>query len=260
MYQNCIFDLYGTLVDIHTREDSPSVWEKLALFYGYHDALYTPGELQEAYGRLVQSQEEILARDIVAYNRRRREEKAAARNAESHEGYPEIQIETVFEGLYREKGVEPDKQLTIHTGQMFRALTTEYICLYPGVKDMLERLRKSGKGVYLLSNAQKIFTEYELHMLEIVQYFDGIMISSEYGVKKPDIRFFEILLDTYCLDPRESIMIGNDALCDIEGAKQAGMDTCYIHSNISPPGDSNVNATYVQMKMDMEKVCRMLGI
>ena len=55
-------------------------------------------------------------------------------------------------------------------------------------------------------------------------------------------------------------MIGNDALCDIEGAKRAGMDTCYIHSNISPSGDSNVEATYVQMKMDMEKVCGMLGI
>lgn len=247
MYQNYVFDLYGTLVDIRTREDSPVVWEKLALFYGYHDALYTPGELQKAYGRLVQRQEEILAGDAVAHNSWRRGEKAAARNAESHEGYPEIQIETVFEGLYREKGVEPDKQLIIHTGQIFRALTTEYIRLYPGVKEMLERLRKRGKGVYLLSNAQKLFTEYELHMLGIAGYFDGILISSEYGVKKPDIRFFEILLETFGLDPKECIMIGNDALCDIEGAKRAGMDTCYIHSNISPPGDFNVEATYVQM-------------
>lgn len=250
MYQNYIFDLYGTLVDIHTREDSPLVWEKLALFLGYHGAVYTPEELQEAYGRLIRRQQKLASIDAAGYGRERGDGKAADKTAGNHEGYPEIQIKTVFEGLYREKGVEADENLAIHTGQMFRALATEYIRLYPGVKELLEKLQKQGKGIYLLSNAQKIFTEYELYMLEIARYFNGILISSEYGVKKPDIRFFEILLETYCLDPKTCIMIGNDALCDIEGAKQVGMDTCYIHSNISPPGDSNVEATYVQMDIE----------
>ena len=31
-YDNYVFDLYGTLVDIHTEEDFPKLWEKLALF------------------------------------------------------------------------------------------------------------------------------------------------------------------------------------------------------------------------------------
>ena len=33
-YDNYVFDLYGTLVDIHTEEDFPKLWEKLALFFG----------------------------------------------------------------------------------------------------------------------------------------------------------------------------------------------------------------------------------
>ena len=33
-YRNLIFDLYGTLVDIHTDEDAPLVWQKMALLYG----------------------------------------------------------------------------------------------------------------------------------------------------------------------------------------------------------------------------------
>ena len=37
-YDNYIFDLYGTLADIHTEENDPLVWKKLALFYGYYDA------------------------------------------------------------------------------------------------------------------------------------------------------------------------------------------------------------------------------
>jgi len=33
-YENYVFDLYGTLVDIHTDENSEGLWEKLALFLG----------------------------------------------------------------------------------------------------------------------------------------------------------------------------------------------------------------------------------
>lgn len=39
-YDNYVFDLYGTLVDIHTEEDFPKLWEKLALFFGYYGAIY----------------------------------------------------------------------------------------------------------------------------------------------------------------------------------------------------------------------------
>ena len=49
MYDNYVFDLYGTLVDIWTEEEKASVWKKLALFYGYHKALYTPGELHDLW-------------------------------------------------------------------------------------------------------------------------------------------------------------------------------------------------------------------
>lgn len=41
-YKNYIFDLYGTLVDIHTDGEQELLWEKLALFYGYYDAVYEP--------------------------------------------------------------------------------------------------------------------------------------------------------------------------------------------------------------------------
>src|SRR5699024_7455834 len=48
-YQNYLFDLYGTLVDIHTDEDSPAAWEALARFYSYYGARYAPAGLQAAY-------------------------------------------------------------------------------------------------------------------------------------------------------------------------------------------------------------------
>ena len=35
-----VFDLYGTLVDIHTEEND-LVWEKTAFYFGFHGAHYT---------------------------------------------------------------------------------------------------------------------------------------------------------------------------------------------------------------------------
>ncbi len=248
MYQNYIFYLYGTLVDIHTDENDPIVWEKLALFYGYYGAFYQPQELKDSYFRLVGQEKEgkqLSLHSQPNYN---------------HEANPEIQIERVFEKLFTEKGKKAKNGLAIYAGQFFRVLTTEYICLYQGVIPMLKNLQKKGKNIYLLSNAQRIFTEYELVMLGIIRYFNGIMISSDYGIKKPELRFFELLLEKYNLDKNESIMIGNDGTCDIDGGKRAGMDTYYIHSNLSPKDIEKVDATYIQMEMDMEKFCHVLKI
>lgn len=45
-YRTCIFDLYGTLVDIHTDENAPQVWEALAAHYSARGAVYRPKELR----------------------------------------------------------------------------------------------------------------------------------------------------------------------------------------------------------------------
>jgi putative hydrolase of the HAD superfamily len=227
-----VFDLYGTLVDIRTQENDPVLWEKLALFYGYYDAAYEPDELREAYGALVAGKENALKNRLEENPRY------------SHEASPEIEITDVFLELYTAKGVEADRQLAIHTGQFFRVLSTDYVRLYPGTEEMLSHLKEHGKKIYLLSNAQRIFTEYEMHVLGIASYFDGILISSDHKTKKPDKRFFDLLLSQYHLDVEKSLFIGNDSTTDIAGARQIGMDTYYVKSNISPAKDM-ADADYV---------------
>lgn len=263
-YESYIFDLYGTLVDIHTEEELDELWDKLALFYGYYDALYTPEELKRRYSELVSGKEEVLRRELSQSNDKR---------DDVHESHPEIRIEQVFRALFEEKGVMADDVLAIHAGQFFRILSTEYVRLYDGVIEVLEALKKAGKKVYLLSNAQRIFTEYEMHTLGIASYFDDIFISSECSVKKPDVRFFELLLNKHQIDVTKAIMIGNDAKSDIMGARNVGLTTCYIHSNISPElpkrrvKDAKGKVTeqlimpeadFVLEEMDMEKLLTIL--
>lgn len=241
MYQTCIFDLYGTLVDIHTEEDRKELWEKLALFYGYYGAFYTGEELRDAYKRLTKEMSEGSVR----------------LRTDSHEAYPELQIEQVFLRLFAERGIDAGMELAVHAGQFFRVLSTDYIRLYEGTKEMLAAVKRAGKKIYLLSNAQRIFTEYEMKALDIFRFFDGIFISSDHGCKKPDIRFFRALLEKYSILADTAVMVGNDGICDMEGAKKAGLATLYIHSNLSPD-EENVEADHVQKQMDMREIAEIL--
>ena len=52
-------------------------------------------------------------------------------------------------------------------------------------------------------------------------------------------------------------MIGNDGICDIEGARAAGLSTVYIRSNLSP-AEPLPDADYVLEKMDLKRVLTIL--
>lgn len=83
------------------------------------------------------------------------------------------------------------------------------------------------------------------------------MISSDFAYKKPDSRFFEELIGRYKIERDTAIMIGNDGVCDIMGARKAGLHTLYVHSNLSPKKEQ-VQADYVLERMDMKKIGEIL--
>ena len=239
-WHDCVFDLYGTLVDIRTDEQSPRLWEEMASWYGTQGAEYTPQALRDSYFDLI-----------------RRMEQAPGHPGDAHEAHPEIQIEKVFLALFQDRGVRADLALAVRTGEHFRKCSLDYIRLYDGAEALLKALRANGRRVWLLSNAQRIFTMYELRSLGLEQYFDAIYLSSDYGVKKPDRRFFELLLDQQGIRPEGAVMIGNDGACDIRGAQAVGLATVYIRSNISPQ-EPLPHADHVLEEMDLAQVQKIL--
>lgn len=70
----------------------------------------------------------------------------------------------------------------IHTNEK-KAYLWKELSLFPGVPEMLQRLKDAGKKVFLLSNAQALFTAPEIPLLGLTKYFDGILLSSDAGVK-----------------------------------------------------------------------------
>ena len=220
-YTDLVFDLYGTLVDIHTEEDD-LVWEKTALYFGFYGAHYTGSELRDAF------RAEMCKRE--------------AREGQSYECFPDIPFEQVLTQLFRDRGVtERAEELGVNAAQLFRIASIEYIKLYPDALEALALLRKKGCRLWLLSNAQRIFTAYELRHLGLGEQLDGIYISSDYRCRKPDVRFYQALLEERGLNPENCLMIGNDRQTDIAGAKAAGLDTLYMHTNLTPPDQAEAD-------------------
>lgn len=213
-YTDLVFDLYGTLVDIHTDE-SDLAWEKMALYCGYYGASYTGANLKAAF------MAEMARREAQA--------------GQSYELFPDIPFDSVLAELLRAKGVtERTEELALNAAQVFRISATEYIRLYDGVPEALAALRKKGFRLWLLSNAQRAFTAYELQHLKLTEQFDGIYLSSDYQCRKPDVRFFRALLEEQGLEPQKCLMIGNDRDTDIAGAQAAGLSALYMHTNLTP--------------------------
>lgn len=250
-YTDLVFDLYGTLMDIHTEEND-AVWEKTALFFGFYGAHYTGAELHKAF-RLAMTQREAQA-------------------GQSYECFPDIPFEEVMADLFRAKGIEENADtLGVNAAQLFRISSIEYIRLYPHVLEALACLRKKGYRLWLLSNAQAIFTAYELRHLGLGEQFDGVYLSSDFRCRKPDLRFFRALTEDHGLDPETCLMIGNDRNTDIAGAKNAGMATLYMHTGLTPwdqaeadpallPGIAEGSRHYEYEGSDWQELARLLQI
>jgi putative hydrolase of the HAD superfamily len=208
-----LFDLYGTLVDIQTREGE---WEfdRLARWLGFHGVKIGEGELQKVY--------------------RRKAEKAFYRKRQECT-HPEIDVRDVFReicGSYG--GHEATEDFVNETCRVFRAMTTQRLGLYPGTLPLLKHLEKGAYRLAIVSNAQRVFSEPELDFLGLRTYFDFILFSSDVGRQKPDFRTYERALEVLRVEPSRACFVGNDPYYDVYGAEKLGMTTVLVRSNILP--------------------------
>ena len=74
----------------------------------------------------------------------------------------------------------------------------------------------------------------ELASLGLLGAFDHVLISSEYGVRKPSPAFYGHLFAGGARAD-DFLMVGNDDRCDCHGASRAGIDSLYIDTEQSPP-------------------------
>lgn len=83
-------------------------------------------------------------------------------------------------------------------------------------------LKAKGYGVYYLSNFSRKAEIECSDSLAFLPYMDGGILSWKDKLIKPDPRIYELLLERYGLNPRESVFI-DDTIENVEGAIQQGI-------------------------------------
>lgn len=100
--------------------------------------------------------------------------------------------------------------------------------LMPHAKEILTYLRPKYK-MYILSNG---FTELQSRKMQsagIAHYFDGMILSEDIGVNKPNPAIFTHALRVAESTAEESLMIGDNYEVDIEGAQRVGIDQVFYN-------------------------------
>ena len=214
MKKGIFFDLYGTLIDILTDEYDPWVYSTLSRYLSYRDIKIAPKELKKTYFEDIQSQLK-----------------------QSNESYPEVDVYKIFSNMMHRYGNKTySKSAIVDTAVLFRSLTMRRFEVFQGVYEVLTSLAEKYE-LALISDAQWVFTEPEMAMLGLTQFFKFRILSSRFGFKKPDVRLFDMAMKKLMIKPEESVYIGDNPPKDLMGAKKAGMKFILFRSEYKSNND-----------------------
>jgi putative hydrolase of the HAD superfamily len=90
--------------------------------------------------------------------------------------------------------------------------------------ELICRLGNSANKLFVLSNMQLASIAHLEEQHDIWGLFDGVVISSRIKMVKPDIEIYQYLLDTYQLNPADTVFI-DDLPKNLEAASSLGIRT-----------------------------------
>lgn len=91
-----------------------------------------------------------------------------------------------------------------------------------GAKEFYSLAKEKGYKTFILSNACNRFYHYFPKKYDL-NSFDGVVVSSDVKMIKPNPAIYEYILKTYDLNPEESLFI-DDVKENVEAARAVGME------------------------------------
>ena len=112
-----------------------------------------------------------------------------------------------------------------------------------GADEFLEKISKKFE-IYVATNGLFEIQKNRLKNSSISKYFKNVFISEVIGYLKPKKEFFEYLeKNIEGFEKKKALMIGDNILADIYGAKQFGIDTVWFNAK-NMEDKNNVKPTY----------------
>lgn len=90
-----------------------------------------------------------------------------------------------------------------------------------GTVDLLRRIRERPYGLYGLTNWSAETFPVARERFEFLNWFEGIIVSGEIGMIKPDPPIFHHLIETFDIEPSRSVFI-DDSAPNVTTARQLG--------------------------------------
>ena len=107
--------------------------------------------------------------------------------------------------------------------------------LMDGALEFVRKLRENipEARIYIASNGATLNAKGRIASTGLDRYIDGLFISEDMGVTKPDAAFFDICLEQIGEPKSSCIMIGDSLSSDMLGAKNASLKSVWF----MPSGD-----------------------
>jgi putative hydrolase of the HAD superfamily len=223
-----LFDVNGTLIDIETDEGQPKIYRTISWFLNYQGVILAPDTIRDHYFQAIEAQ-----------------------RTGSRERYPEYDAVAIWRDLLQATGLNPEtvpaeklRQLPVFLAELHRALSRKRLELYPDVREVVEELRRH-YALGVISDAQSAYAVPELRTAGLGECFATIIVSGDYGYRKPDPRLFAAALHALDVRPDQAIYVGNDMYCDIFGAQQAGLRTVFWPTQFGKKAYADVAPDYI---------------
>jgi len=107
--------------------------------------------------------------------------------------------------------------------------------LNPDAHRVLKWLKDQNKLVGLICNTG-LTPGFGLRMFlkreDVAKYFDLMLFSDEVGIRKPESKIFQIVIERLKVEPSAIVHIGDNLKNDVWGAKNAGFKAIYLSTNV----------------------------
>lgn len=107
----------------------------------------------------------------------------------------------------------------------------DYLIPMPGMGELVRELKENGYRILLLSNAGDALRSY-FPRIPGAEYFDGLMVSAEEKLLKPQHEIYERLYERFAVRPEECFFI-DDSPANVEGAILTGMQAVIFRGDVS---------------------------
>ncbi|GMQ64687.1 HAD family hydrolase [Vallitalea maricola] len=94
---------------------------------------------------------------------------------------------------------------------------------FPKAQETLEILMKNGIKLALITNGEAEIQRYKIERFGLEKYFDIILIETEVGYGKPDIRIYKTVMDYMNVMPNDTWSIGDNLIWDVQAPQELGI-------------------------------------